>query len=199
MDRNEIVRTINYMNKLLPIGTTEKEIKEYIDKGKIKKNWYKKNKIIFDNGIKLLKEENLNYIELHKMIKSNNEKSTRIKKRIYKMIKNQCWFCTYTIEDKYMNKDHARKLKEINKGKNYIINVDYGKTTNRKHYHGIIESEEEPKKWEYGYCKMIPINLIEEKEIKNITKYINKLTAHTLKDSTKREKIIYSRARAIKN
>ena len=103
---------------------------------------------------------------------------------------NKLWFCTFTINDEHMKKDHQRKLKDTYKETNYIINVDYGTKTNRKHYHGIIESKKKPISWNYGFCDFREIKI---ENINNIAMYINKITNHTLKETTKRERIIYSR------
>ena len=193
MEYIELIQICRYMNQLLPIGIKVEEI-EQIDK--YKGYWNKKNKQIFYQGLKILKENNVKFIDIRRKIKSNDGKYNRINKRIKKMLKNKCWFCTWTIKEKNLNKNHTRKLKELYNGKNYIINCDYGTKTNRKHYHGIIESEEEPIKWEYGYCKFIEIEINEDATSKRISKYINKLTAHALKENT--EKIIYSRTKKLK-
>ena len=147
-----------------------------------------KYKQIINIGLKELKIYGYKYLDLLKKIHSYNDKQTRIKKRIEKMNPNNIWFATYTINNKNMCKDHVRKLKEINKENNYIINADYGDKTNRKHYHGIIESEKIPATWEYGFCKFIKVENVNERAL---AKYINKMTNHTIKITA--EKIIYSR------
>lgn len=147
-----------------------------------------KRKNIINIGLKELEKNNYKYLDLKKIIKSYYDKRTRIKKRINKMNKENIWFITYTINDNNMNKNHTRKLKEILKNKNYIINEDYGKQTKRLHYHAIVESIEEPKKWEYGFTK---IEKIKNYNTEAITKYITKLTNHTIKNTA--TKIIYSR------
>lgn len=145
----------------------------------------------YENQLKSLIEfYSIDLIETTKAINRNKQKYYRVQKKIeFLLNRGQCWFCTWTISDDNMNKDHRRKLKEIYKNVPYIINVDYAPKTNRKHYHGVIMSEQEPSSWDYGFTKFIKIN----KNSKFISSYMNKFTAHALKEGTQRENILYSR------
>lgn len=191
MEYIEAIKLTKKINKYLSCFSyrTKKKLYEEIEyKNKIEtKIKYVK---YINIGINELIKNNYKFNEIRKKINNYQGKQKRIRNRIKKMDTNNIWFATYTIKDKYMKKNHSRKLKEINQGKNYIINSDYGDKTNRLHYHGIIESKEEPIKWEYGFCKFIKIK---NNNIEALAKYIDKLTNHTIKETTK--KIIYSRVR----
>ena len=145
-------------------------------------------KMYINIALKELERNNYKYDEINRKIKSYYGKRKRIKERIKRMNKNNIWFGTYTINDDSINKNHSRKIKELLKGLNYIVNVDYGAKNGRKHYHAIIESKEEPMTWQYGFCKFIKIQNIDKQAI---SKYLTKITNHTIKDTA--EKIIYSR------
>ena len=87
-----------------------------------------------------------------------------------------------------------------------MANIDYGKENEREHYHGIILVNEqlEIKKtkvnnlykkslqvWEKnGFSDLKEIKIPNEKAL---SKYINKLTNHAKKDSTKKQRVIYCR------
>lgn len=126
---------------------------------------------------------------------SDFKKFKRIKTRIEKMDNNNLWFCTWTISDKYLKRDHKRKLKSMYSKFNYIINLDFGKKNGRKHYHGIIESINMPIAWSYGFCKFIKVD---NSDSDKLSKYLNKITNHALKDTTlSDERIIYSRKKGV--
>ena len=143
----------------------------------------------------LIEYYSIDLLETTKTINRNKQKYYRLKKRIeFLLSKGQCWFCTWTISDDNMNKDHRRKLKEIYKDKAYIINVDYALKTNRKHYHGVILCPDCPTPWSYGFCKFIKI----KKDSPFVASYMLKFTAHALKVGTEKENILYSRCKIMK-
>lgn len=104
---------------------------------------------------------------------------------------------TWTDEDlQNTNKETRRKyvqrfLKENTL--NYIANVDYSPEKDREHYHAIavIDEDIDITKWQrISWIERVPKK---SKDLKKIVKYILKLTNHSYKESTKREKAIYSR------
>ena len=191
MDYLQAIKTTKAIQKYLNLNYKNTDYKRYI-KYQIEHYNYINDNISFKKliniGLKELENNNYKYLELEKKVNSYNGKKRRIEKRIKQMDPNKIWFATYTINDNNMNKDHVRKLKELLKENKYIINSDYGDKNNRLHYHAIIESEEEPKNWEYGFCKFLKI---ENYNTQALSKYLNKLTNHSIKETTK--KIIYSR------
>lgn len=171
------------------------------------------NKIIIDN--QLYKNKNIiksmliydekKYKEFKEKYKTNleeiikftnryNNRRYRLIKRIKKMIEikednQEIKFCTWTIKNEYMKLDHKRILKDMYKNYIYVINVDYS-AKGRKHYHGIIITNEKLNPWKYGRCNFKKINTINEN---SLGKYILKLSYHALKCNTKFEKVMYSR------
>ena len=75
----------------------------------------------------------------------------------------------------------------------YVANIDYGKKTEREHYHAVITSDTRPpKSWNYGFIDILKVNTTET-DTKRVSKYISKLTNHAIKHTTKSKRIIYSR------
>ena len=173
-----------------------KLIKEYNYQQYLKKyniNQYDSN--LENELVKIIDSKGIDIQVYTKLINNNKQKFYRLHKKLEFLLSHGiCYFCTWTISDDNMNKDHRRKLKELYKGMNYIINVDYAPNTNRKHYHGVILSEDLPKSWDYGFCKFMKINT----SSRFIAKYINKFTAHALKIGTEKESIIYSKGNVMK-
>lgn len=115
-----------------------------------------------------------------------------------KTFKNK-YFITLTIDNENQKKQKQtfeRKIKEIFKGTNYIANEDYGKTnTKRLHYHVVCEEDIDITKWKYGFTSKFKCRF-EDKDNKQIARYITKLANHTLKE--KGAKIIYGRRKRTK-
>ena len=133
----------------------------------------------------------------------------RCKKNRYKDILNLClnvaksfnlglYFVTFTLDDKYIKNDKKtilRKikgvLKEIGFFK-YILNEDYGRTTQRLHFHCILFTFSNvsiiKNLYTYGYCDIANIDV--SKCIHNIGNYLAKFEKHAYKNTIK---LVYSR------
>jgi len=153
----------------------------------------------------------MNY-DIKNAIKLNNsmyQKNKRLMNRITamsKLVDNQfffAYFATFTINDNYINlslETLKKYLKRILKQYCivYVANNDYGDKTQRLHFHAIVLTdnvEDLKKDWTaYGFIKTQKVDFKNEDE-KKISKYITKLTNHSLKKSTKplENKLIYSR------
>ena len=85
----------------------------------------------------------------------------------------------------------------------YIANIDYGSINEREHYHAVIIPKTDKinlKPWtdNYGGTKVKRVRLDANKNNEEISsarlsKYINKLTNHAIKETTHQNRIIYSR------
>lgn len=106
----------------------------------------------------------------------------------------ECVFLTLTFTDKVLNsttqETRRRYVSRWLKSKSdyYIANIDYGSENEREHYHAIINCRVD-NSWEYG---AINFKQITNKNEKALAKYINKLTNHAIKATTKQNKVIYS-------
>ena len=125
------------------------------------------------------------------------KRTTRLRKRVSQMIYSQtCYFITLTFDDKTLaktNEDTRRQLvRRFLKSQctEYVANIDYGKTTEREHYHAITNAFIEG--WAYGFYNVKVIDPNTESE-KRLPVYITKLTHHALKQTAKGSYLIYSR------
>lgn len=112
-----------------------------------------------------------------------------------------CSFLTLTFTDDVLASTSedtrrryvARFLKSISQ--NYVGNIDYGKLNEREHYHAIVEGDQlDLSSWTYGFTKCIKVGYSDIiTDTARLSKYINKLSNHATKKTTKGKKIIYSR------
>lgn len=125
-----------------------------------------------------------------------SHRTTRLRKRITYLLQQDCLFLTLTFKDEVFNSTNAqtrhkyvrRFLKTFNT--HYCANIDYGSINEREHYHAIIQINHiDLNLYKYGFIFAQKINV--KNELK-LARYINKLTNHSLKDTTNK-KIIYSR------
>ena len=140
------------------------------------------------------------------MLTNKQRQIKRLYSRIITMLKKgNVIFLTFTFNDKTMIKTNQitrlRYVKHyLNKyACNYVLNVDYGKITQREHYHAIARPKYKEfifDEWQqYGFLKGDIIG--NAKRYKNINKSLEdiaeRLTEHATKESTKNSRIIYSR------
>lgn len=165
-------------------------------------DYNKERKYCFKNGIININED----IDFERTLKARYNKVSRIKQHFIYMImkKKNLYFLTFTFDDKYINKcDRTKKdliknlLNEIDACSFYILNVDYGSKTERQHYHCI-----------YGTNKNLDLKFLLDKyypcfsytekirldssSINKVSKYVNKLSNHAVKDSTKKSRIYFN-------
>lgn len=140
-------------------------------------------------------------LESRKINNATYSRVKRLKRRIARLLScGKCIFATLTFNDDTMSKtdvDTRRKyvtryLKSISN--HYVANIDYGVDdlyTHREHYHALIFIDFVESKWEYGYSWY---ERVHNSNSRGIACYISKLTNHAIKDSTRRNHIIYSRS-----
>lgn len=144
--------------------------------------------------------------EYDKIINARYCKVSRIKKRLVYLLthRDYLFFLTFTFDDSYINKcDRTKRdlikdtLNVISDDVLYILNVDYGSTTEREHYHCVIGTNSTVNVSDilkhsypcFSHCQSIRLT---GSDIKKISKYINKLTNHCCKDSTRNKRIVYN-------
>lgn len=148
-----------------------------------------------------LKSQNsVYYDEACKIIESNRSRHKRLKNRLKNMLKKgQCIFLTLTFTDEVLHNTSAatrkkyvvRTLKRITD--DYVANIDFGKNTDREHYHAVIRSDfYDQKDWPYGFSKGKPI-IYKTEDPQAVTNYLIKLTNHALKETCRRAQVIYSK------
>lgn len=155
---------------------------------------------------------NLNHIdfeedkEFEKILNARYHKVSRIKKRFLYLFHRYkyLYFCTFTLDNYYINcSDRTRKdlikdsLYSFDDDIKYIINVDFGKKTERLHYHGIIATNSDLDlniflKLTYPCFSYSERIRLDPNSIRKIPKYINKLSNHAVKDSTRNFRTLYN-------
>lgn len=138
--------------------------------------------------------------EARKINKASYKRVDRLKDRIDRYLTlGKCVFATLTFRDDVFKDTTqetrrryvARYLKSISPY--YVANIDYGKTTEREHYHAIIVIDFiRPGSWSYGFDSYEHIRC-DKLATTKLSKYVSKLTNHAIKETTKRNCYIYSR------
>lgn len=145
--------------------------------------------------------------EFERILQARYQKVSRIKKRLlYLILRNKyVWFCTFTMNDNYINKSDRTKrdkLKSVLYTHDFkiILNVDYGKKTERQHFHCILGTNidmdvnqyfQGQLNEEFGWTKSL-LCLKGKNDLNRLAKYIDKLTNHCVKASTKRQRMLYN-------
>lgn len=141
------------------------------------------------------------YYECRLMYKSTKKRIKTCKKKIGNMVTSgDCYFVTLTFKnDAFAKSTLEQRRRWVRRWFKeqcvyYVANIDFGDEKGREHYHGVIRCNEIPKKeWKHGFINIKKIGNSEKDQTK-ISKYINKLTAHSLKASTGNAyRVIYSR------
>lgn len=142
--------------------------------------------------------------DYERILNARYSKVGRIKRRLIYLLtfSKYIWFCTFTFDNYYIDKCTRTKRDLIKnvigvRDFKYILNIDYGKTTEREHYHCIIGTNEDIDLNKYiqdNYpCFCLAINCkTNYADFNRLSKYINKLTNHCIKASTKRQRILYN-------
>lgn len=139
----------------------------------------------------------------HCMLESRRKKRNRIQSKIFELVESgKALFITLTFKDSVFettSKETRRRyvrmyLKQYSSV--YVANIDYGEDNGREHYHAIVSglNDIDFKEWtnRYGGINMRHIRT-KEQQAEILSRYITKLTYHTIKNSTNNERVIYSR------
>lgn len=131
---------------------------------------------------------------------SRKRKTSRVKKKISSFIESgNAIFVTLTFSDDVLSRTSkltrrryvSRYLKEFSS--QYVANIDYGGKKGREHYHAVVTDDLVLKKWRYGLIN-VERTRTKGNDIARISRYITKLSLHSLKSSTTNiDRLIYSR------
>lgn len=138
--------------------------------------------------------------EAQKILSAYSKKICRLKKRIKNMLDSgNCSFVTLTFNDEtlYSTTPEQRRSFAVRflkgTGVPYVANIDYGDLNGREHYHCVIQSIKVNFRDWHKFGGIKGKKVITENNESAISKYVCKLTNHAIKESTKRQAIIYSR------
>ncbi|MBO5947726.1 hypothetical protein J6Q66_02690 [bacterium] len=158
--------------------------------------------------------------ECCKILNANQHRKRRLKNRIENISSTGLgYFVTFTFTDSFFDNTDSftrrryvsRFLKSISS--NYVANIDFGKKNEREHYHAVVQIEKltnceffyhkkygyisysadefsEVSRWGYYSIRKIKVT---DKDFVKLAKYVSKLSNHAVKETTKRNALIYSR------
>lgn len=187
----------------------ELDINAYIEEFERRKKFYN---LVFNTVCIAKSYSKLLFHECEKIYSAFNQRKKRLRSKIQDMFDNYdtIVFCTLTFSDDYLDNSNesARRDKVQRWFKHcaqfaidyvpFCANIDFGSFYEREHYHGIIACEV-PKImldfWRDNYGKQVKLQLVRKStaDKQALSTYINKLTNHAVKESTKRSHLIYSR------
>lgn len=140
-----------------------------------------------------------NWEEARRINHASYYRVQRLKRRIVSMLESgECLFLTLTFTDATLGKTTEdtrrqavrRYLKSF--GVPYVANIDYGKKNGREHYHAVIQTDHvDYSAYTYGAINGEKIHSAED--YVKLSKYVAKLTNHAIKQTNKRQVIIYSK------
>ena len=127
----------------------------------------------------------------------------RLKKRVESIISyNTSFFLTLTFTNKTLEStDSYTRRRYVSRflrslSSNYVANIDFGKRKGREHYHAVINCDRiDSKLWKYGNLDFEVINNCDSLSTELLSKYISKLTNHAIKETCKRNHLIYPKIR----
>lgn len=145
-------------------------------------------------------------IDYERILKSRYNKISRIKKRfIYLYLrKKYTYFLTFTLDNELFKKCERTKrdtikdcLNKFDSKSFYILNVDYGSQTDRQHFHCIYGTNNSSNLLDFlhkNYPCFVWVGRVRNTndDLKRISKYINKLSNHTAKDSTYNKRVVFN-------
>lgn len=144
----------------------------------------------------------LEWKEAHKINDARYHRTSRLKARVARLIERPSVFLTFTFTDDVIGRTTAdtrrqrviRLLKSF--GVPYIANIDFGARNHREHYHALlqvpsIDCKAVINQYGYGAIKCEKVRSADDNV--KLAKYISKLSNHAIKETTKRNAIIYSR------
>lgn len=145
-------------------------------------------------------------IECDKILDSLKKRKQRLKKRLDLMLNNYDTntFITLTFNDTCLHhtSPEERRLRVRRFLKYfgcYVGNIDFGKENHREHYHAVVSGKVTTELREVYYKLFYGSNInfqnitTSKKSAEKLAKYVAKLTNHALKETTKREALLYSR------
>lgn len=168
--------------------------------------------------------ENFN-AEYKEAIKINNASYKRIKrlknKILFWLLESPCIFLTLTFTDKVLSSTSAKSrriyisrfLRQFNC--NGVANIDFGndhfyvdrqgnerQATKREHYHAILQIDNiDYSLYKYGIINGERVRFNSNKpspDYIRLSKYVDKLSLHAVKKSTKRQALIYLKPKKLK-
>lgn len=187
----DICKRVGELNWELFLNSNENSDYAILDSYDIQKYF---DKLYEKYGVSAILEGNrINNAKFHRV--------ARLRKRITDIFDSPCenvYFLTFTFSDQFLDSDNFSKRRYVQRFLktyfyNYVGNVDFGKINGRVHFHAVACCDWfDPNLWHFGnldYEKVI----IRDSSNEKLSKYITKLVNHAIKETTKRNSLIYKR------
>ena len=141
-------------------------------------------------------------LEAYRINNAYYHRTTRLKQRISKIVTKRSYFLTITWTDYYLSSTSPGYLKEGTRREyitrflkkistDYVANIDFGEKNNREHYHAVVQAENiNFLDWQYGNLDFKLITYTDN-DCVELARYVSKLTNHAIKETTKRQALIY--------
>ncbi len=142
-------------------------------------------------------------MEANRLNNARYKRIQRLRARIESIFNFGCehvYFLTFTFNEKELEKSRDFSLlrkyvqRFLKKNfKNYVGNIDFGKENGRVHFHAVACADYlDPQLWHFGNLDY-ELVLVNSKSNELMAKYITKLVNHAIKNTTKRNSLIYCR------
>lgn len=135
--------------------------------------------------------------ESEKINHATYQRNKRLKLWIQRMLDYPCVFITLTFNEQSLSDldEYQRRQKVCKYLKSqsncYVANIDFGADIGREHYHAVVLTDFlNLDAWKLGFPFAEKINVSDSDAL---SKYISKLTNHAIKETTRRNHVIYSR------
>lgn len=150
----------------------------------------------------------LRLAEITRLYERNKRRWMRVRSAVRSLLQEPCpVLVTLTFDDETLfgtneetRRKYVRRYLASQTGR-YFANRDFGGKNGREHYHAVCGVHIDPKEWKHGTCNVRAIKRSgsDEKEVvSRISKYIDKLTNHALKE-TACDRLIWSRQKHAPN
>lgn len=137
--------------------------------------------------------------EAKRVAHSDYNRNQRLRGRISEYLnQGECVFITLTFRDDVLESTSEETRRRYvtrflkSQGGHFVGNIDYGGKNGREHYHAVRLGRIDPKAWQYGACNVQKVRN-NTKDATKLAKYTAKLTNHAIKETTRRNVMIYSR------
>lgn len=152
----------------------------------------------YKTAVQLVNNLDKNYLRVcENLRKAYFKRRKLLERRVQFMLEcGKVWFCTLTFTEatiKCRDSTIRTWIKNWIRSMNnplYIANVDFGKRTKRKHYHVVLCYDLDPVEWTKGFFNYKEVKV---KNVSALSKYVAKLTLHSLKISNTSHTVIYSK------
>lgn len=139
-------------------------------------------------------------LEAYRLNNARYHRTARLRKRIIDITSSHSYFLTFTFSDDFIDSKVESKRKYVQRFlkehfNNYVGNVDYGFHNNRIHFHAVACAKFfDPNLWKYGNLDYEVIFKTSDDDLV-LARYIDKLVNHAIKETTKRNSLIYCRVK----